>query len=238
MDTFYVPPHDVHGSTLVIRGEEHRHLARSLRKRVGDAVQATDGEDNLYEAVITSLGRDEAQCEITTTHLRKNEPRVSVTLAVSLLRNPARFDFLVEKATELGVRAIIPLQCERTVGRQDRHDRYQKIALAAMKQSGRCFLPRIFPVASFEMVAQHVEDHALRLMPHERTEQSQFIGSLVKHHEGAKTALVLVGPEGGFSDRELHFAAEHAVVPVSLGPRRLRSETAAMISVSWVVGAT
>jgi 16S rRNA (uracil1498-N3)-methyltransferase len=212
MDTFFVLPQDVHGTTLVIRGEEHRHLSRSLRKRVGDAVHATDGEDNLYEAVITSLGRDEALCEITSTHLGKNEPRASVTLAVSLLRNPARFDFLVEKATELGVRAIIPLQCERTVGRQDRHDRYEKIALAAMKQSGRCFLPRIFPVTSFEMVAAHAEDHAMRLMPHERTEQSQFIGSLVKHHDGAKIALVLVGPEGGFSEQELRMATEHAVV--------------------------
>jgi 16S rRNA (uracil1498-N3)-methyltransferase len=238
MDTFFVHPLDVHGTTLVIRGEEHRHLSRSLRKRVGDAVLATDGEDNLYEAVIISLGREEALCEIRDTRLRKNESRISVTLAVSLLRNPARFDVLVEKATELGVRAIIPLQCERTVGRQDRHERYEKIALAAMKQSGRCFLPRIFPVTSLEMVVAHAEDHALRLMPHERTEQSQFIGSLVKHHEGATSALVLVGPEGGFSDRELHLAAGHAVVPVSLGPRRLRSETAAMIAVSWVVGAT
>lgn len=237
MDTFFVPPQDVHGSTLMIRGEEYRHLARSLRKRVGDAIQATDGEDNLFEAVIVALGRDEATCEIVQTHLRKNEPRISVTLAVSLLRNPARFDFLVEKATELGVRSIIPLQCERTVGRQDRHDRYQKIALAAMKQSGRCYLPRIFPVASFETVVAHADDHVLRLMPHERTEQSQFIGSLVKHHEAAKTGLVLVGPEGGFSERELQLATDHAVVPVSLGPRRLRSETAAMISVSWVVGA-
>ncbi|MCU0453225.1 MAG: 16S rRNA (uracil(1498)-N(3))-methyltransferase [Bacteroidetes bacterium] len=238
MDTFFVLPQDVHGSTLVLRGEEHRHLARSLRKRIGDPILATDGEDNLFEAVITSLGRDEAQCDVVQTHLRKNEARVSLTLAVSLLRNPARFDFLVEKATELGVRAIIPLQCERTIGRQDRHDRYAKIALAAMKQSGRCYLPKIFPVTSFEAVVAHAEDHALRLMPHERTEQSQFIGSLIKHHESAKTGLVLVGPEGGFSDRELQLAASHAVVPVSLGPRRLRSETAAMVSVAWVVGAT
>lgn len=238
MDTFFVLPQDVHGTTLVIRDDEYRHLSRSLRKRVGDAIQATDGEDNLFEAVITSLGRDEAQCEITQTHLRKNEPRISVTLAVSLLRNPARFDVLVEKATELGVRAIIPLQCERTIGRHDRTERYQKIALAAMKQSGRCYLPRIFPVTSIDAVLLHAEDHALRLMPHERTEQSQFIGALVQHHAAAKTGLVVVGPEGGFSDREMQVASEHAVVPVSLGPRRLRSETAAITSVAWVVGAT
>lgn len=237
MDTFFVLPQDVHGSTLIIRDDEYRHLARSMRKRVGDPILATDGEDNLFEAVITALGRDEAQCEVVHAHVRKNEPRISLTLAVSLLRNPARFDFLVEKATELGARAIIPLQCERTVGRQDRQDRYAKIALAAMKQSGRCFVPRIFPVTSFETVVAHAEDYALRLMPHERTEQSQFIGSLVKHHESARTGLVLVGPEGGFSDREIQLAASHAVVPVSLGPRRLRSETAAMISVAWVVGA-
>ncbi len=237
MDTFFVLAQDVHGSTLVLRGDEARHVARSLRKRVGEHILATDGEDTLFEAVIVSLERDEVHCEVVQTHMRKNEPRVSVTLAASLLRNPARFDFLVEKATELGVRAIIPLVCERSIGRQDRHDRYEKIALAAMKQSGRCFRPRIFPLTSFEAVAGHAEDHALRLMPHERTEQSQFIGAVLQHHEGARSVLILVGPEGGFSDEELEMAAAHAVVPVSLGPRRLRSETAAMSAVSWVVGA-
>jgi 16S rRNA (uracil1498-N3)-methyltransferase len=238
MDTFFVSAADVDGSTLIIRGDEYRHLARSLRKRVGEHIFATDGEDNLFEAVIVSLDRDHARCDVVQTQLRKNESRISVTLAVSLLRNPARFDFLVEKATELGVRSIIPLICERTIGHQDRHDRYAKIALAAMKQSGRCYLPRIFPVSSFETVVAHAEDHALRLMPHERTEQSHFIGAVVKHHESARTGLILVGPEGGFTDAELAIAAERAVVPVSLGPRRLRTETAAITAVSWVVGAT
>ncbi len=237
MDTFYVVPQDIHGSMLIVRDEEHRHLARSLRKRVGDHIFATDGEDTLYEAVIQSLERDHAQCEVVQTHLRKNEPRISLTLAVSLLRNPARFDFLVEKATELGVRSIIPLVCERTVGKRDRQDRSAKIALAAMKQSGRCYLPRIFPVSSLEAVVSHSEEHALRLMPHERTEQSQFIGSLVRHNEDARTGIVLVGPEGGFTDAELELAAAHAIVPVSLGPRRLRSETAAITAVTWIVGA-
>jgi len=208
-----------------------------LRKRVGDHIFATDGDDTVFEAVIVSLGRDEAACEVVATFARKNEPRVSMTLAISLLRNPARFDFVIEKATELGVRSIIPLVCGRTIGRQERHDRYEKIALAAMKQSNRCYLPRIFPLSSVDAVVSHGDDQMLKLIPHEMTEQSQFIGTVLKHHESARSVLILVGPEGGFTDDEMHAAAAHGIVPVSLGPRRLRSETAAISAVSWVVGA-
>ena len=225
MDTFFVPPQDVQGTHFTLRGDEYRHLARSLRKRVGDHIFATDGDDTVFEAVIVSLGRDEAACEVVATFARKNEPRVSMTLAISLLRNPARFDFVIEKATELGVRSIIPLVCGRTIGRQERHDRYEKIALAAMKQSNRCYLPRIFPLSSVDAVVSHGDDQMLKLIPHEMTEQSQFIGTVLKHHESARSVLILVGPEGGFTDDEMHAAAAHGIVPVSLGPRRLRSET-------------
>lgn len=236
MDTFYVAPEDVHGQILTLRGDEVRHLSKSLRKRIGDHIYATDGNDNLFEAVVRTLGRDEVLCEVVNVDMRKNEPRASITLAISLLRNPARFDFVIEKATELGVRSIIPLSCERTVGRGERHDRYEKLALAAMKQSNRCYLPRIFPLSSVEAVAKHADDGTLKLIPHERTEQSQFIGSVLKHHENVRSVLILVGPEGGFTDEELDITAAHAFVPVSLGPRRLRSETAAISAVSWVVG--
>ncbi|HAV24428.1 MAG TPA: 16S rRNA (uracil(1498)-N(3))-methyltransferase [Bacteroidetes bacterium] len=237
LDFFYVIPQDVHGSTIVLRGDEYKHLARVLRKRIGEHILVTDGEDTMFEAVVSTLGRDEGECEIVQTHLRKNEPRISVTLGVSLLKNPSRFDVLVEKVTEFGVRSIVPLVCERTLARQDKHDRLEKITITAMKQSGRSYRPRIFPLTSFETLVSHSDEYELRLMPHERTEQSQFVGSVLQHHEGVKSVLVVVGPEGGFTDGELDIAAAHSFVPISLGPRRLRSETAAMSAVAWIVGA-
>jgi 16S rRNA (uracil1498-N3)-methyltransferase len=159
-----------------------------------------------------------------------------VTLAVSLLRNTSRFEFLVEKATELGVRSIVPMLCERTIRKSEKQARLKKIALAAMKQCGRSYLPRILELADFQSVLNRSPEFGLRLLPHERTEQSQFIGPVLQHHPKVSSVLIAIGPEGGFSDRELTLAIEKGFVPISLGARRLRTETAAISALSWVVG--
>jgi len=235
MDYFFARREDVQGKTLILRDDEFKHLARVLRKKIGDHILVTDGDDNMFEAVIVSFDRSHAECDILATKLRVNEPKTDVTLAVSLLRNPARLDFLVEKATELGVRTIIPLSCERTIPRHEKHSRLEKIALAAVKQSGRSYLPKIFTLTSFETLVGHSKDYSLRLIPHEKTEQSHFIGSVLQHYKRTQSVLLVIGPEGGFSEEELTQAGDNGFVPISLGPRRLRSETAALSALSWVV---
>lgn len=236
MDYFFVDPKDVHDSVALIRGEEFRHLSRVVRKKAGERVMLVDGADNSYEAVIRTVDRTLAECEIISSQHRANEPRTDVTLAVSLLRNPSRFDVLVEKATELGVRTIVPLICEHTIPKRDKHARLEKIALAALKQSGRSYLPPIKPTTTFDEFLETSIGYSLRLIPHEKTEQSQFIGAVLHHHEDPKSVLILIGPEGGFSDAEIELATERGCIPISLGPRRLRAETAAICAVSWVVG--
>ncbi|MBI5464956.1 MAG: 16S rRNA (uracil(1498)-N(3))-methyltransferase, partial [Ignavibacteriales bacterium] len=236
MEYFYVDHSDVHGNTLLIRGEEHKHLVRVLRKQAGDRVLVTDGNDAMFDAVIVGIERDGVRCEISNTMMRYNEPRIDVTLAISLLKNPSRFDVVVEKGTELGVRRIIPMMCERTIPRHDKHDRFEKITLAAMKQCGRSYRPRIFPLTPFEEMALHAGEYPLRLIPHEKTEQSQFVGSVVRHHPEVKSVLVMIGPEGGFTDHEIETASRNKFIPISLGPRRLRSETAALTALTHVMG--
>jgi 16S rRNA (uracil1498-N3)-methyltransferase len=236
MDYFFVDPKDIHGSVALICGEEFRHLSRVVRKREGETIMLVDGADTSYRAVIRLIDRIHAECEILGTQQRANEPRIDITLAVSLLRNPARFDVLVEKATELGVRTIIPLLCERTVPKSEKHSRLEKIALSAMKQCGRSFLPRIHPLTGFDDLLEGTLDYSLRLIPHEKTEQSQFIGSVLQHHSDLKSVLIVIGPEGGFTDHEVALSGEKGFVPISLGPRRLRAETAAISALSWVVG--
>jgi 16S rRNA (uracil1498-N3)-methyltransferase len=236
MDYFFVDPKDIHGNVALIRGEEFKHLSRVVRKKQGERVMLVDGADTAYEAVIHLIDRIHAECEILGTHHRANEPRIDITLAVSLLRNPARFDVLVEKATELGVRTIVPLHCERTIPKSEKHSRLEKIALSAMKQCGRSRLPQIDALTDFEALLGGALEYSLRLIPHEKTEQSQFIGSVLQHHPNLKSVLIVIGPEGGFSDREVTLSGEKGFIPISLGPRRLRAETAAISAVSWVVG--
>jgi 16S rRNA (uracil1498-N3)-methyltransferase len=236
MDYFVIPADDVFDSSLVIRGEELKHLSRVLRKKVGERIFVTDGNDRMYEAVIRAIHHDEAECEIVQARHGVNEPKVQVTLAVSLLKNPARFDFLVEKATELGVRTIVPMMCKRTIPHHEKHERLQKIVVAAVKQSGRSYVPRLLMLTSFEAVISNAHSHDVSLIAHEATEQSHHIGTVLKHHPDIASALVVVGPEGGFTDEELALASGSGCVPISLGSRRLRAETAALIAVSTVVG--
>ena len=236
MDYFFVDPKDVHDRVALVRGDEFKHLSRVLRKKEGEPVVLLDGEDHWYEAVIQSIDKVHAECEILEVKQRVNEPKIDITLAVSLLRNPARFDVLIEKATELGVRTIVPLICERTVARSEKHTRLEKIALAAMKQCGRSYLPKVLGLSPLAEVLENGERYSLRLVPHEKTEQSQFIGTVLQHHPNPASVLVIVGPEGGFTDSEMALANQYGCVPISLGPRRLRAETAAISAVSWVVG--
>src|SRR3972149_2959583 len=102
MDYFFVDPDDVVENHLAIKGDEYRHLSRVLRKKAGDHVMVTDGRGRMYEAIIHSLSRTNAECAVLHTFERLNEPKINVTLAISPLKNPARLDFVVEKATELG----------------------------------------------------------------------------------------------------------------------------------------
>lgn len=236
MDYFYVEPEDIRDTVLLLRGDEYRHLSRVLRKKVGDHIFATDGRGSMYEAIIRAFDRTAAECSIVDKKQKLNEPKIEVTLAISLLRNPSRFDFVVEKATELGATSIIPLISERTIPQHEKHTRLEKIALAALKQSGRCVLPRIFVLTRFETLVEHSGHYDLKLIPHEKTEQSQFVGSVMKHHPRVSSVLLVVGPEGGFTDEEVVLAGKNGFISLSLGPRRLRSETAALSALSWVVG--
>jgi len=236
MDYFYVHPKQIRDRIAMIRDDEFKHLTRVVRKKAGEHVILLDGEDNSYDAVIRSVGRDHAECEILQRTHRLHEPAIEVTLAVSILRNPARFDVLVEKATELGVRTIVPLLCERTIPKREKHSRLEKIALSAMKQCGRAYLPKIFPLSSFDDMVDGAGNYSLRLLPHEQSESSASLAGLLARHPGAASVLIVIGPEGGLTDEEVARAVAKGFHAVSLGPRRLRTETAAIAAVGWVVG--
>jgi 16S rRNA (uracil1498-N3)-methyltransferase len=126
--------------------------------------------------------------------------------------------------------------CERTVRHNEHRERLVKIAVSAMKQSGRSYLPEIFFKTSVTTLIESAGEYDLKLIPHEKTEQSHFIDAVLQHHREARSILVLIGPEGGFTDTELAEASARGFVPISLGPRRLRAETAALSALCHCVG--
>jgi len=235
MDYFYVKPEDVTSHGLTLRGDESKHLIRVLRKNIGDRIFVTDGNELMYEAIIAGIGKADTRCTIAAMHHKYNEPTNEVTLAVSLLKNPARFDYLVEKTTELGVRTILPLTCEHTVSHSEKHERLEKIALSAMKQCGRSWLPRIRPLQTFQSFIDNSQHYEVKFILHEKIDPLHSAVSELKFHDNVHTVIIVVGPEGGFTEAELTRAVQAGFKTISLGTRRLRTETASVVAVSYGV---
>ncbi len=232
MEYFYTPPHLITTRDLTIEGDEFNHLTHVMRKKVGDTIRVVDGAGTTFDVTIAEVSKRTARCEITASHKRLNEPDVDVTLGVAILKNASRFDFLVEKATELGVNTIVPLLSERTIPRHAKTDRWQKLALAAMKQSGRCVLPVVRALTRFDDFVTSPPPNQLRLIPHEKANRP--LREILQQHK-LSSLTMCIGPEGGFSDEEVTLAQDAGFQQVSLGPRRLRTETAAVVCAGIVL---
>jgi 16S rRNA (uracil1498-N3)-methyltransferase len=230
-ELFYVRQEGVSGEELVFDAEESRHIAASLRKSKGQAIWATDGQGNRFEAEITET-KPMVRAGILSRIDKSEQPHINLTLAQAIIKGE-RFDWLVEKAVELGVGRIIPFTSRFTSATgTDKIDRWRRVALAAMKQSQRLFLPEIHPTVSFEEMLRLSEDSQIRLIAHAESERSVHDVLASK----PKTVFGLVGPEGGFSNEEIQQARDAGFVPVKLSDARLRAETAGAALTVLVMG--
>lgn len=234
MDHFYTTPSLVSPDGLVVDGEEFSHLTHVMRKRIGDVIIVVDGLGNAYDCTITEITKRSARCSIHTHHHNLHEPQVELTLAVAILKNASKFDFLVEKTTELGVRHIVPLRSNRTIPEHSKSERWQKLALSAMKQSGRSILPQVAELTDFEQFLEQ-RPGDLNLIAHEKVESPQM-SELVRGRR-YRSIAACIGPEGGFTEQEIHTAMTRGFVAVGLGPRRLRTETAAIAAATLLLHA-
>jgi 16S rRNA (uracil1498-N3)-methyltransferase len=227
---FYVPPGRIHGDEVTFPPEEVRHLVFVLRKRKGDRVWAVDGKGNAHEVELVHLGRKEAKGRILRSERNLGEPKIDVTLAVGVLKGE-RFDWLVEKAVEIGVRRIVPFLSEGTTVKTNapRIRRWKNIAIAAMKQSGRSLLPDVDEFRNLDYVLKDSSAYEHRLAAHAGDGSTPMKEALRDLPHPFKSALLLVGPEGGFVQREVELLRRNNFLPVSLGPRRLRAETAGIV---------
>lgn len=226
MDYFYASPENISRETVEIAGEEFTHLAHVMRKKEGDVIRVVDGRGTAYDVTLTTIKKKIAVGRIDASYQNHNEPELKVAIAIGILKNPSRFDFLVEKVTELGVCEIIPMTTGRTIPRRAKVDRWQKLALAAMKQCGRSFLPEVAELQPFSDVFGKIRAYDVALVCHESAKVISALADVL--HGNPKSILMLIGPEGGFSEEEFSSCVRAGCVAVSLGPRRLRTETAAI----------
>ena len=233
MDYFYCPPDHIAGTSFTIEGDEFAHLVHVMRKKAGDTIRIVDGQGTAYDAIVKDLKKKTAHGTLSATYNNHNEPELKVTLAAGLLKNPSRYDFLVEKTTELGVHTIIPMKSRRVITGHSKTDRWQKLALAAMKQSCRSFLPEVTPLQTFEDVVQNDGGFDAKIIAHEQADATNIFRK--ESLAAKKNILILIGPEGGFTDEEVEDCIARGYQTLYLGSRRLRTETAAITTLALVM---
>jgi 16S rRNA (uracil1498-N3)-methyltransferase len=238
MPRFFVPAKNIRGGQGFLEGPELVHLRRVLRLKAGDHIIVFSAADQEHEAVIAQLSEERCEFEILRSWRAATESSFRVTLAVGLTKGD-KMDFVVEKATELGAQAIVPFASEFSVPRLDeskvaaRIARWNKIALSAVKQCGRTHPPEIYSLSSFDALMKAEWNDSLKLFFWER-ERAQSLQAMREKSKQAQAALIVIGPEGGFSDGETGLAENHGFERVHLGPRILRAETAAIVALSLV----
>lgn len=238
MARFFLPRSKIEGRRGSVAGAELEHLRRVLRLRPGDHIIAFDDNGWEHEAVIRALNDAQGELEILRSYQAERESPLAVTLAVALTKGD-KMDYVVEKATELGVKTIAPFVSRYTVPKLNdrkavqRAERWQKIALSAAKQCGRTCLPEVLPLCDYHELIGERGAAELKLFFWER-EAEQTLKQVRDREAGVQSVLLVIGPEGGFTVDEAERARARGYTTVHLGPRVLRAETAALTALSLV----
>lgn len=241
MSRFLVDPQHISETQVELQEKETHHIKNVLRFKEGDVVVVFDGVGNEYRCQIESLEKKEALLSILEKIQSKQENSVQVSLAHSVTKGE-RFDWVVEKGTELGMQQIIPFNCERVnvklneENKIKKQQRWERITQAASKQSGRVTVPKVSPVLKFDQVIELFSKYDAVLLAYELengTDLKNAWHSLLKDKK-IQTVLAIVGPEGGFSTQEVDAMVQAGAQSVSLGQNILRTETAAIAMVAMI----
>lgn len=233
MEYYYTKPEnvDLENKQLTLEDFEYKHLAKVLRKKAGDEITITDGEKNIYVCTIAKIAAGKILCGINEKKYNINEPEIYLKLFIAPLRNNNRFEFAIEKAVELGVSSIYPVATEFTVNKtpfsKSKIERLNKIIIYAMGQSQRCFLPKIENVITLDNIFTRTKNSPNKILMYEYAESNKK--SEINKNE--KEISLLIGPEGGFSKSEINKLIKENWQMHSLGERKIRAETAAIVSV-------
>lgn len=229
MQLFYTPHLDNSVKQFVFSPEESKHIARVLRKSEGDIVHITNGKGYLFEAEI--LVPDQKRCKVQIISVKKSVPkRYHLHLVVAPTKMNDRFEWFLEKATEIGMDEITPIICDRSERKSLKMERMERVLQSAMKQSLQTKLPKLNPAISYLDFLEQ-EQSGLKFIAHcEEEEKMELKRRVVTDMD----CTILIGPEGDFTKNEIELAKAKGYVPISLGRNRLRTETAAIVACTIV----
>jgi len=224
MQIFYTP--ELTGDNFTLNETESKHAIRVLRLNTGDIIQLVDGKGGYYTARITEPNPKRCQIEVITKEENFGKRKSYLHIAVAPTKNIDRFEWFLEKATEIGIDEITPLICEHSERKVIKDDRLEKVIVSAMKQSIKAYLPKLNPLTLFdELIGQPFKGNKFIAHCYEQNKKQ-----LKEEITPNSSNLILIGPEGDFSEHEVDQALRNNFIPISLGNSRLRTETAAIVA--------
>ena len=237
MHRFFVEPHQVAENTIRIEGTDVNHIKNVLRMKVGDVLQISDGHNQQYLCSILSMESTEVVVSIEETLATSTELPSKLYLFQGLPKGD-KMEFIIQKAVELGVYEIIPVATKRAVVKLDEKkaakkvERWNSIAESGAKQSGRNVVPAVMDVMSYNEALAYAKKLDVVLIPYELAEGMEETRQIVADIRQGQSVGIFIGPEGGFEVEEVERAKMQGILPVTLGKRILRTETAGLTMLS------
>lgn len=237
---FYVEPESVSADTVRITGGDVNHIKNVLRMHPGEEIMVLDGSGMEYRCEIETIS-DEVLARVLEA--KKTEAELSVRLLLFQgLPKKDKMELIIQKAVELGVSEIIPVLTKRAVVKledkkkeQKKRERWQAIAEAAAKQSGRGIIPKVCEAVKFTEAVKRTEELDEALIPYELAEGMEEARERIRSLHGRKAIGIFIGPEGGFEEEEIALAVKTGIHPITLGKRILRTETAGLCILSVIM---
>jgi len=239
MPRFFVAPEQVQGDSITVTGPEVHHIKKVLRLGPGDIITLLDGCGNFWDSRIESLTGETVNCQVLRRGLAGGEPPLRVVLVQGLAKGD-RMDTVIQKGTELGAAAFWPVFCKRSVVRLDaakkasRLERWQRIAVGAAKQCRRALVPEVLEPVDWSTALDMIPPNALVLILWE-DEAGRTLKDALHSHTKTDEVYLLIGPEGGLEQQEVEEACLRGGIPVTLGPRILRTETAGLAALAMLL---
>ncbi len=241
MSTFYIVQSQIHENTITIQGEDVNHIKNVQRHKIGDILEICDNNENRYEAKISEFLSDNIVLDIKEKKNISNEPKIQISLFQGLPKSD-KMDLIVQKAVEIGAKEIIPVIMDRTVVKIDKAntdkkvERWQKIAAEAAKQSYRQVIPIIQNIVNLENIVENLSKYDIVILPYECEKERTLKIVLKNLNKKINSVAIVIGPEGGFSEKDIKkLEVLPNVEKVSLGRRILRTETAGIVTMSMII---
>lgn len=224
MHIFYTP--ELSGKTYILDETESKHCVRVLRLKKSDEITLVDGHGGFFTAEIADPNTKRCAVNVTKSELNFGLRNFQVHVAIAPTKNIERIEWFLEKSTEIGINRVTPLLCRFSERKEIKHDRLEKVMVSAMKQSLKAYLPKLDELTKFnEFIRQPFEGQ--KFIAHCEEQHRELLKNAIKP---AGNYLILIGPEGDFSQEEIELAINAGFIAVSLGDSRLRTETAGLVA--------